>query len=68
MILSITLGVILSVGSDHAIMHQVQQLALSKVQATVSRAIQSLNRMLGQWIEQGADVVLKEIAQLFKDG
>jgi hypothetical protein len=60
LLLSFALGAILSVGSDSAITHQVQQLALTKAQATATSAMQKVGSTLGQWLEQGLDAALKK--------
>jgi hypothetical protein len=64
--LAFALGAILSVGSDSAITHQVEAMALAQAQAIATSAVQSLGRTLGYWLEQGLDAVLKEIVKQSK--
>jgi hypothetical protein len=63
--LSFALGALLCVGSDPAILHQAEAIAVAKVQAIVTSAMQKVGSTLGHWLEQGADAVLKGIMEQF---
>jgi hypothetical protein len=49
--LSFALGALLSVGSDPAIMQQVEAIAQAQAQAIATSAMQSLGKTLGQWLD-----------------
>ncbi len=61
MALSFVLGAILSVGSDPKLTHQLQAIAIAKVQAVGTDAMKAVSVKVGEWLEQGLDGVLKGI-------
>lgn len=60
--LSFALGAVLSVGTDRNITHQVQAISLAKAQAVGAGVMKAVSGKVGEWLEQGLEVVLKGLA------
>ena len=72
--LSFSLGAVLSVASDTAITHQVQQLAITQAQAVAqqaahamadagAKATRAVAAKLSEWAQDGMEAVVKEFTK-----
>ena len=71
--LSFSLGAVLSVASDTAITHQVQQFAIAKTQAVaqqaahaMAKATRAVGAKLSEWAQDGMEAVVKEVVRSSK--
>ena len=71
--LSFSLGAVLSVASDTAITHQVQQLAITQAQAVAqqaahagAKAARAVGAKLSEWAQDGMEALVKEVVKSSK--
>ena len=71
--LSFALGSVLSIASDTAITHQVQQLAITQAQAVaqqaahaMAKATRAVGAKLSEWAQDGMAAVVKEVVKSSK--